>query len=518
MSFDEKYLKVLKKLPGVTGPIQRLSFTSKLKWTGLILFIYFLMSNLLVYGVPRQDYSNLQFLQIVLGSSFGSLVTLGIGPIVTASIILQLLVGSKIIPWDLQSERGKAMFQGTQKLVAVLFSIVEAYIFVSFGAIPSAPGMQGLVIAQLALGGVLVIFLDEVVQKWGFGSGIGLFIVAGVSQQIMLGLFNPLTASCIPGQISTCFPTAGEPSVGRIPFALLTMGADPVQALLQGLLPTLATVLVVILVVYTQLIRVEVPLAFGALSGFGRRWPLKFFYTSNMPVILVAALLANVQLMGRMLSRGGNSILGVFDNQGNPVGGIIYYLFPPNSIPIVGIMVTAGVFVLIGVILSKYIKKPAWKVAIVFAILGGIVWYGIGASTGLSGLTTIEFSDVLRALTYTFFMVVGSVIFALFWVNTSGMDSKSVADQIESVGMYIPGHRRDPRIIQGVLDRYIPYLTIIGGAAIGALAAYADLTGAIGTGTGILLATMIVHQMYEQIASQHRDDIPGPLKKLFRVS
>ena len=65
MSFDEKYLKVLKKLPGVTGPIQRLSFTSKLKWTGLILFIYFLMSNLLVYGVPRQDYSNLQFLQIL---------------------------------------------------------------------------------------------------------------------------------------------------------------------------------------------------------------------------------------------------------------------------------------------------------------------------------------------------------------------------------------------------------------------------------------------------------------------
>ncbi len=518
MSFDDKYISILKKLPGVTGPLQKLTFMSKLKWTGLILLLYFLMSNLLVYGVPRQDYSNLQFLQIVLGSSFGSLVTLGIGPIVTASIILQLLIGSKIIPWDIQSEKGKAMFQGTQKLLAILFSIVEAYVFVSFGAIPSAPGMQWVVILQLAMGGVLVIFLDEIVQKWGFGSGIGLFIVAGVSQQILLGLFNPLTASCIPGQIDTCLPHAGEPSVGRIPFAIMTMGADPIQALLQGLLPTLATVLVVILVVYTQLIRVEVPLAFGAMSGFGRRWPLKFFYTSNMPVILVAALLANVQLMGRMLSKGGNSILGVFDNQGNPVGGIIYYLFPPNSIPIVGIMVTAGVFVLIGVVLAKYIKKPAWKVGLLFAIIGGLVWYGIALSTGLTGLTTIEFSDVLRALSYTLFMVVGSVIFALFWVNTSGMDSKSVADQIESVGMYIPGHRRDPRIIQGVLNRYIPYLTVLGGAAVGALAAFADLTGAIGTGTGILLATMIVYQLYEQISSQHKDDIPGPLKKLFRIS
>ncbi len=517
MGFDDKYLGVLKKLPGVTGPIQKLSFMSKLKWTGLILFLYFLMSNLLVYGVPRADYSNLQFLQIVLGSSFGSLVTLGIGPIVTASIILQLLIGSKIIPWDLKSERGKAMFQGTQKLLAIFFSIVEAYIFVSFGAIPSSPGLQGVVMLQIAMGGILVIFLDEIISKWGFGSGVGLFIVAGVSQQMMLGLFNPLTASCVPGQIDTCFPNAGEPPVGRIPFAILTMGTDPVQALLQGLLPTLATVLVVILVVYTQLIRVEVPLAFGALSGFGRRWPLKFFYTSVMPVILVTALLANIQLMTRMLAKGSNSILGVFDNQGNPVGGIIYYLLPPSSIPIVGTMVTAGLFVLIGVVLAKYIKKPAWKVGLLFAIIGGFVWFGIASSTGLSGLTTIEFSDVIRALTYTLFMVVGCVIFAMFWVNTSGMDSKSVADQIESVGMYIPGHRRDPRIIQGVLDRYIPSLTVIGGAAIGALAAYADLTGAIGTGTGILLATMIVQQLYEQITSQHRDDVPGPLKKLFRI-
>src|SRR3989338_5195160 len=156
MSIGASYNSLLKKLPGVSSPIKKLSFSDKLKWTGLILFIYLLMTQVVVFGVDRANVPRLAFLEIVLGSSFGSLVTLGIGPIVTASIILQLLVGSKIIPWDLKTEAGKQRFHGVQKLLVIFFCLFEAYIFVSFGAIPSAPGMQGLVIAQLALGGVLV--------------------------------------------------------------------------------------------------------------------------------------------------------------------------------------------------------------------------------------------------------------------------------------------------------------------------------------------------------------------------
>ncbi len=508
------YDNFLKKLPGVSGPIKKLSFSEKLKWTALILFIYLLMTQVVVFGVDRANVPRLAFLEIVLGSSFGSLVTLGIGPIVTSSIILQLLVGSKIIPWNLQSEEGKARFQGTQKLLAISFSFIEAYIFVAFGAVPAVPGAGMIVMLQLALGGIVILFMDEVVTKWGFGSGVGLFILAGVSKGILIGIFNPLAAGCIPGQIDTCIPDAANPPAGRLPYGILALGTSPVEALLQGFLPVIATVLVIIIAVYSQLIRVEVPLAFGGLSGFGRRWPLKFFYTSNMPVILISALLANVQLVGRMLSqRGGSSILGTFDTQGNPTGGLIYYLFPPQSIPLSSLMVFIGLFAILGAVFLHFTKKNGLKYIAGFALAGALVWYGISVSTGLTSLLAVSLTDVLRMATYSLFLIGGSVVFGIFWVQTSGMDSKSVANQIDSVGMYVAGHRRDPRIIESVLQRYIPHLTVLGGAAVGALAAFADFTFAIGTGTGILLGTMIAHQMYEQIVSQHSDDIPPRIKK-----
>ena len=367
---------------------------------------------------------------------------------------------------------------------------------------------------QLALGGILILFMDEVVTKWGFGSGVGLFILAGVAKGIFVGIFNPLTVGCIPGQIDTCLPDATNPSAGRLPYAITALGTSPIEAFLQGFLPVIATVLVIIIAVYSQLIRVEVPLAFGALSGFGRRWPLKFFYASNMPVILVSALLANVQLVARLLyQKGSASILGTFDTQGNATGGLIYYLFPPATIPISSLIVFIGLFGILGVLFLHFTKKTGIKYIIGFAAIGIVVWYGIGVSSGLTSLTAITLDDAIRMVTYSLFLIGGSVVFAIFWTQTSGMDSKSVANQIDSVGMYVAGHRRDPRIIEGVLDRYIPHLTVLGGAAIGALAAFADFTFAIGTGTGILLATMIAHQMYEQIVSQHGDDIPPRLKK-----
>jgi len=156
MGLEETYLEVLKRLPGITSPIKRLTFKDKLKWTGLILLVFLLMSQILVFGVGETQLQQLRFLEILLGSSFGSLMSLGIGPIVTASIILQLMVGSKIIPWDLQSEKGRMLFQGTQKLLAIVFSFAEAVIFVSLGAVPAAsPDLAWIVMLQLAAGGIL---------------------------------------------------------------------------------------------------------------------------------------------------------------------------------------------------------------------------------------------------------------------------------------------------------------------------------------------------------------------------
>jgi preprotein translocase subunit SecY len=134
---------------------------------------------------------------------------------------------------------------------------------------------------------------------------------------------------------------------------------------------------------------------------------------------------------------------------------------------------------------------------------------------GLSSLATITPVEVARIITYTMILAGGSTLFAYFWMITAGMDSKNVSSQISGIGMQIPGYRRDPRVMEQVLDRYIPGLTIIGGVSIGLLAAFADFTQAIGTGTGILLASMIVLQLYEELAAKHKDEMPASMRRFF---
>ena len=123
-------------------------------------------------------------------------------------------------------------------------------------------------------------------------------------------------------------------------------------------------------------------------------------------------------------------------------------------------------------------------------------------------------AEALRAMTYLTFLSVLATVFAIFWVNTSGMDSESVAKQISNIGMHIPGYRSDKHSMKQVLDKYIPNLAVIGGFIIGLIAALADFTGAIGTGTGILLAVMIIYNYYEELSNQ---DLEGahPLVKKF---
>jgi preprotein translocase subunit SecY len=527
MKIEELYIRFLKALPGVSKPLGRVTFRDKFKWTALILLIYYAMTQISVIGIAPQSFQQFQIFQIILGSRFGSLMTLGIGPIVTASIILQLLVGSKIIPWDLSSESGKILFQGTQKLLAIIFCFLEAMIFVTLGTIPPiSPEWTAIVILQLTIGGILVIFMDELISKWGFGSGVSLFIVAGVTATIIQGMLNPFAAcvtdefggGCLsifakPRSTSITFPSANNPPLGRIPQFIFFLGMADVQSALLSLIPVIATILVFLLVIYINAIKVEIPLAFGSVRGFGRRWPLRFLYTSNIPVILVGALLANFQWMSRSLSEKGLTWLGTFDANGAATGGLAFYLSSPNSDALSGFAISIGFFVLLGIILAYFTKKEAWKIGIIFAILGGIVWYGAALSTGATSLVWIPASDLMRAFTYTLFMVTGAVIFSVFWMMTSGMDPHAVASQIHSTGMQIPGFRRDIRIIERVLNRYIPALAILGGAAVGFLAAFADFTNALGTGTGILLSTMIIYQLYEEIAMQHMEDMHPALRK-----
>ncbi len=459
MSF---YDKLIANLPEVASPTQKkLSFNEKLKWTLITLVLFFAMGLVPLFGLGQNALQQFEYLSIILGAHFGSVVSLGIGPLVTGSIVLQLLNGSGLLKFDTHTPEGKRRFQGTQKLLGLFFIIFEAAIYVFMGGLAPPPELVGtsaffymqlLLVFQLFLGGVLIMFMDEVVSKWGFGSGISLFIVANVAQTIFVRSFSPLPSPTNPGM-----------STGAIPalFQSLAVG-DAITAGLQ-LATVIATVVVFVIAVYTQAMKVEIPLSFGRVRGHGIRWPLAFMYTSNIPVILVAALLANVQLFGRLLQNWGHPILGSFvGNQ--PVSGLVAWIHSPN-------------------IVGKLIRG------------------------------SLTFTDLGHSLVYLLFMIGGAVIFSIFWVQTSGMDARSQAENIMSSGLQIPGFRKDQRILERVLGRYITPLTVMGGIAVGFLAAVADLTGALGRGTGILLSVMIVYKLYEDIAKQHMMDMHPMMRK-----
>ncbi|MBI2041025.1 MAG: preprotein translocase subunit SecY, partial [DPANN group archaeon] len=278
-------------LPEVIKPTEkRLPFKTKLIWTGLVMLVFFVLGYVPLAGLGQNSLEQFTQLSIILGASFGSLISLGIGPIVTASIVLQLLVGSGMLGIDMTKPEGRKKFASIQKVATLFFIAFESAVFIFSGGLAPPAELAGTskffilqlaLVGQLFLGGYLIMLMDEVTLKWGFGSGVSLFIAGGVAQQIFVRAFNPLPS-----------PTNPDVPVGAIPFLFKALGIGDVTGAAISLATIAITIAVFLAAVYAQAMKVEIPLSFGRVRGFGMRWPLKFIYTSNIPVILIAALMA----------------------------------------------------------------------------------------------------------------------------------------------------------------------------------------------------------------------------------
>jgi preprotein translocase subunit SecY len=111
----------------------------------------------------------------------------------------------------------------------------------------------------------------------------------------------------------------------------------------------------------------------------------------------------------------------------------------------------------------------------------------------------IAVPEWIHVIVYTLVLVVLCVIFGKFWIELTGQNPKTLAEQLGTEGWQIPGFRRDPRIVENVLNKYIPTLTTLGSIFVGLLAAFATLTGAVGTGMGVLLTVGIIYMLYQQL-------------------
>ncbi|MCL7414492.1 MAG: preprotein translocase subunit SecY [ANME-2 cluster archaeon] len=497
MTFKDTIEPFLRRLPAVSRPEGHVHFKKKLGWTIGILLLYFALSNIPLFGMSAESIDLFEQYRAFFAGASGSLMLLGIGPIVTASIVLQLLVGADVIRMDLSDPQDQAIFQGTQKLLVFVMIVLESlpqilggYILPDIGLATilsadfnlSPAGGVDLVILiifiQIFIGGTLVLFMDEVVSKWGIGSGVGLFIVAGVAQSIVTGLFS-ITRPGGPGSAP----------VGLLPkwlFFTTDVGLGNLLAdnMFQnvfidgGILALISTILIFLMVVYVESTRIEIPLAHSAVRGARGRFPVKLIYASVLPMILVRALQANLQMIGLLLYGKGITFLGTFTGN-TATSGLMYYLAPLNSpsdwIP-------------------SLVKQNFADLNTQYANTTGFVPVDVPATWQIGMHVFVDAA----------MLILGGIIFALFWVETTGMNAKNTAQKIHNSGMQIPGFRRNIDSIERVMNRYIPRVTIIGGAFIGLLTLVASLLGTLGGagGTGLLLAVSIVYRLYEDLASE----------------
>ncbi len=483
MGWKEAAEPVLTRMPAVRRPEGHVPFKRKLAWTAGILVLYFFLTNIALLGLQTGEASDLfgEFRSILAGQQ-GSLLQVGIGPIVTASIVLQLLGGANLLGLDTDDPRDQVLYQGLQKLLVIVMVVLTALPMVFAGGFLPAQsslqlgglslgqtGVQLLLFAQIFAGGVLILYMDEVVSKWGVGSGIGLFIIAGVSQKLVTGLIQPSTGGFFYNWYAII---TGQITVGSI------VGGDGLNTLLlqEGQIVALVTtVLIFGVVVYAESVRVEIPLSHARVKGARGRFPVKLIYASVLPMILVRAVQANVQFLGQILQSqwaGMPGWLGVY-SEGQPVSGFFYYVAPIYS-------------------------PQDW------------MWW--------TGAVTQEWWMVLiRVAIDVTVMIVGGAIFAIFWVETTDMGPEATARQIQNSGMQIPGFRQNVGVVEKVMERYIPQVTVIGGALVGLLAVMANMLGTIGavTGTGLLLAVSITYKLYEEIAEEQLMEMHPMMRQMF---
>ncbi|MGH9921382.1 MAG: preprotein translocase subunit SecY [Nitrososphaerales archaeon] len=446
INFREIVKKIQVYVPQVPKPKKKLTLTERFIWSGIALLLYLVMGQIPLYGAPTSVFDPFAFARVIFASQQGTLIELGIGPIVTAGLLMQLLKGSEIIKFDFKNPDERALFTSATKIVTIIVIVIEGALYGS--AVYQVPTNIGIVIiGQLIAASYVVMILDELVQKgWGLGSGISLFILAGVAQQILWSIFSPL-------------PAGDGFSIGVLPFMIESASsgiADFMDVMFRpGQLPNLfllfLTAGIILLLVYTQGIRVEIPIVSSRFRGFTAVYPIKLMYVSNIPVILASALTANAIFLGQMFWANYNANNDkVFFNwiaQFNPadprtpIGGVLYYLIPPRGLELAAL-------------------------------------------------------DPMKAIIYIIILTAIVVVFGRLWVELGGLSAKAAARNLLDSNVQVPGFRRAESSVELLLQRYIPSVTFLGAFFLGLLAGASDVLGVFGTGIGILLAVDIMINYY----------------------
>jgi len=396
-------------------------------------------------------------MRIIFASKRGTLMEQGVSPILISSMVLHTLAGTKYMMVQFGSKNERELFQATQKLFAFLITLVQALLCVfsgMYGPVEYLGIVNGtLIVLQLCVAGVLIILLDELLQKgYGLGNGIGLFTATNICGQVVW--------ECI-SFTSITSPQGNAEFEGAIVFffhQIIKMRWEGVlDAFVRSYGPNLLnlvnTLIVTVAINWYQNHRNEITLKSNRARDQTAKLPIRLLYTSNISVLMMCAVVQIVFFTSQILQLNfkGSFFVSIFGSwheadahsKLRPNGGLAYYLSPPDAVSI-------------------------WQLD--------------------------------RFIIYSVFVVAICSEFSRFWVNISGQSAKDMSRRLSQQDMSIQNQRNEA--LTKALWRYIRPASVLGGMFIGGTCVFADMFATMASGTGIVLAVCIVYQYFEQIAQE----------------
>lgn len=456
MGVLEALASVSRYIPAVERPARRPPLPTRLAWTGIVVLLYLIMSEIPLYGVLGYQQQQTQALaSLILGMNLGSLMTLGIGPIVTAGIVLEVLVGGGLIEMDLTRPRDRKVFMGAQRTLALVFAVLEAAAYAAGcqfwatalggGGCPVGAGIKLLVVVQLVVATLILLWFDELVRNgWGIGSALSLFIVANVLKGFAWHLAGPIKVSDNPveyyGWLAHVIKTGD--------FAFLRHG-------LPDFVGFVATIAIVMVLVYFQLMRVYIPVTSPRYGSIKTRIPLNFIYVTNIPILFVGIVVSDIAVFYQMIA----GIAGPGSPAARGLEVLYHYVRPPR-----GLLDAAA--------------------------------------------------DPLRTLVFAISWLILGLFFGFIWVEIAGLSPRQQAENLVRSGMELPGLRRNVKLLERILAKYIYPLTVISSLLVAAMAVLADIFGAYGTGSGLVLLVGIVYNFYQTLAYERTLEMYPMLQRL----
>ncbi|OQS55537.1 protein transport protein sec61 alpha subunit [Ecytonucleospora hepatopenaei] len=439
-------------IPEVTSPLRTLHMNDKLFWTFISILIYSIASQVPLFGmVNTQSKDPLEWLRVMMASNRGTLMDIGIGPVVSSSMIMNFLTTTGLIVADFTVLEDKILYDCFGKLIAILITIVQAIVQIQTGFygptehIPTP--YKAVIFVQLLFSGLIIILLDELLQKgYGYGNGVNLFIVANVCEKVVWSALSPRVfytgrglefEGCLISLVYSIFSKRNK---------LVAIYEILFRENLPNLSQFIYTICIFAFVIWIQQLKVNLNVYSLRAKGVSETYPINLLYTSNTPVVLQGQLVSHFCLFSKLLyNRWPNvrffKFLGIWDmdyKKGEiPIGGLSYYFTAPES-------------------LSDALKRP------------------------------------IHFIFYLAFTLSISAIMSKNWNDNQGETSEKVYEKFKRQGISIKGVR-DANILDK-LNEYIPVASVLSGLVTSAVIIFCDITSTIGSGTNMFLAASIIHQ------------------------